>query len=136
LAQEEAERIEVFQDAYEERDVPNPEIEPPRYFYYADTVPRTTCGAMPNAIPKSCFLILKEGEPRDFFFEKGPLAYFGSMGGKNFTVQKTHSVFLKNYNCLDALRIEFIDKSFRTVKLPVGSPTAFLTMIVTCLKHY
>jgi len=81
-------------------------------------------------------VLVKEGEPRDFFFERGPVAFFGTIAGKtSLTVQKSNPVYLKNFNSLNSLRLEFVDKSFNTIKLPEPT-TAFFTMIISCDKLY
>jgi len=136
IAEQEADQIENLQDAFEDREIPNPEIEPPRHFYYADPQPSITCGKPQIGIPKACFVLVKEGEPRDFFFERGPVAFFGTIAGKtSLTVQKSNPVYLKNFNSLNSLRLEFVDKSFNTIKLPEPT-TAFFTMIISCDKLY
>ena len=133
--EEEAEAIEQAEDPFDIIQITNPEPRPSRTFPYFSSDPRTTCGDAPPGFPRSAYVIVKEAEPNDWMFERGYLALAGLMSGEeNQKTRKfslSNRMFIRNYNFVNSINIEFISTSLSSYVHPAIGPDGFLTMLAS-----
>ena len=123
-------------DALEEIEVDNPEPRPSESYVPFPTGYLNYCGPVPETFPRECFIVVKEGVPRDWIFERGFLALAGMLTStaapeSKITLKKENPIYIRNYFALDSLNLEFVDTSFATFKIPAGQPEGFLCLLIS-----
>ena len=137
-SRQQAENIEASNDPYMTIRIPNPVPRPVQTFPEIQANYRSLCGTAPANFPLDSYVLVKETMALDWFFERG----FVSLGGmltrqpdsRIINFKKHNSVFLKSYNVLESLNLEFVDSSFATYKIQPGRQPAFLSLLISATK--
>ena len=133
-----AEAIENDPDPFDEINIPNPEPRPSNTFLYRTSSPITVCGDVDPGFPITAYVIVKEAEPVDWIFERGPLAIAGILTKEPNTSYRTlkhqNTMFLKNYNFVTSLTLEFMTPNFIIYQHPANGQTGLMSMLLSVRK--
>ena len=118
---------------------PRPAVPPD--FAYVPNWPRATCPPTDDAVPQDCYLLLREGEPRDYL---GPLGFTSILSKlrEGRVAPLGHFSIVQNPGRLRELELEAVDYGYNKAPLlaagdppdPAADGLVKLTLVYHSLK--